>query len=147
MHISETLRPYEETTYILVTDRLHAKFYQANKRDFAFIEKKENDRLKIGETERYSSQGGDGPLFQSKDEQLDDREALTFYKELAKDLFEQKQKKAFEKLIIVIPQNDKNLLVNELHPDVQHSLELVIPKELTRLSEDELIEKINEARI
>ena len=145
MHISENFLPYESKTIILVCDRLHAKVYQAHDREFNFVEEITDDRLPIGEAERYTASGG-GHQFTENDEGLKEREAHVFYAELAKKLFEHKHKAGFEKLILVVPHEDKNVLIEALHDDVKRVLDRTIPKQLTKVGEDQVIEAIDAER-
>lgn len=145
MHISETFLPYESKTFILVCDRLHAKLYQAYDREFDFVEEMIDDRLPIEDAARYTGSGG-GHNFTENDEGLKEREAHVFYGELAKKLFEYKHKEGFEKLILVVPHEDKNMLVEALQDDVKRVFERTIAKQLTKIGEDQLIEAIDAER-
>ncbi len=145
MHISDSFLPYEARTLILVCDRSHAKMYLAHDRAFDFVVEYKNDRLEIGDNERYAS--GDGMRqFTAHDEDLKKREAHHFYQDLAKALFDHKQKHEFSKLILVVPNEDKNDFTQALHTEVRELLDRTISKQLTKLSEDRLIEAIDADR-
>lgn len=147
MQLSESILPYDEKTFILVADRLRAKFYLADKTNFTLIQELINDRMEVGDSERYASNvGGGARLAISQDEQLKEREAQTFYKQLAGILFERKQHSEYQKLILVISHEDKNVLTDELHTTVRESLELTIPKELIKTPDDQLVKIIDGAR-
>lgn len=146
MHISDDFLPYSKNTLVLIIDRSSAKFYRAEERDFNLLEKKENERLGIEDTERYVSSSKGARLSKAQDEQLKEREATVFYKALAENVFEYKQKNSFEKLIIVVPPDDKNLFTNYLHTDIKPTIELMIPKQLTKIADDALIKAIDKER-
>lgn len=139
--------PYAEKTIILVCDRLTANFYEAKKRLFALVEHRENERLTLNDTDRYSvAVGNSGGVATEMDEKLKLREADRFYRELCEWLFERLKTNGYEKLIVVVPHEDKNRLTDHLHTDARARLDRVIPKELTKLSDAELIQRINEER-
>ena len=145
MQIPEQFLPYNEKTCIFVCDHVHAKVYQAFQNDFNFFEEVTDTRAKLDDIERYSQ--GDGSLhFSAQDEGFKEREAHLFYKQLARKLFDLKQSQSFEKLVLVLPEEDKNIFVDLLHEDVKHSIEQIVPKQLTNLSEDQLVEAIDKAR-
>lgn len=147
MQLPHALLPYAEKTIILVCDRLTANFYSAKNRQFELIEHRENDRLTLDDTERYVVSVGDGRgIATETDEKLKLREADRFYRELCAWLFERLKTHAYEKLIVVVPHEDKNRLTDHLHTDVRERLDRVVPKELTKLSDAELISRLNEER-
>lgn len=146
MQIPEQYLPYEFKTFILVCDHLHAKVYQAHGREFNFVQEWKDERLDMsGDTERYQSSTG-SQHFAAQDEDFKEREGKLFYHELAKQLFDLKHEQGFEKLILVVPHGDKNVLEEALHDDVKRVLERTIPKQLTKVSEDDLVEAIDKER-
>jgi hypothetical protein len=145
MQIPQDFLSYEQKTLILVCDRGRAKFYNAFNRDFKLAEEIQNDRLELDDIEPYSTVAG-GHLSKSQDENFKDREAKIFYKKLAKKIFDKKQTDDFLKLIIIIAHEDKNILFDELHEEVKQLLEFVIPEQLLKKPDDELVKIINKER-
>ncbi|MBI4714109.1 host attachment protein [Candidatus Uhrbacteria bacterium] len=147
MQISQDFLPYEHKTLILVCDNAHAKLYQAFGREFNFVEEIKNDRIKLDDIERYATQTGGGILSKIEDEDFKEREAKTFYKKLAQMLSDRKDAEEW-KLILVVPQEDKNVILDLLQNDVKQSLVHVIEKQPPKLPDDQLIKFIdNERRI
>jgi len=146
MHIPEQFLSYDKKTLLLVCDKKIAKLYTAFDREFQSLEQLENDRLSLDDTERYTAAIAEGKLTKGQDESLKDREGQTFYKHLAQVLFTKKQEGLFDTLILVVPQDDKNSLVGALHPEVEKTLDRVIGKQLTKVSEDQLVEKVDAER-
>ena len=146
MQISQDFLPYKHKTLILVCDSSHAKFYQAYERNFELIEEIKNDRIKLDDTERYSTQTGGGILSKVVDEDFKERETKMFYKKLADKLFDSFHDEKNSKLILIIPDGDKHVLTNELHEDVKQSLVHAIGKQATKIPEDQLVKMIDEER-
>lgn len=147
MQLPHALLPYAEKTVILVCDRSTANFFEAKQRQFERAEHRENDQQMLSDTERYVISVGDGRgIATETDEKLKLREADRFYRELCAWLFERLKTNGYEKLIVVVPHEDKNRLTDHLHTDVRTRLDRVVPKELTKLSEAELIQRLDEER-
>jgi len=148
MQISEQFLPYEFKTVLLVCDHLHGKVYHAHGREFKRVQEWNNERLDMTtDTERYQTANG-AQHFSAQDEGFKEREGNKFYQELANHLFELKHGEGFEKLILVVPHEDKNVLEEMLHDDVKRVLERTIPKQLTKVSDEDLVEAVdNERRI
>lgn len=146
MQISEHYLPYESKTVLLVCDHLHGKVYHAKGREFNLIQEWKNERLDMtGDTERYQSSNG-AQHFSSQDEGFKEREGNAFYVELAKHLFELKQTEGFEHLFLIVPHEDKHLLEDALHPEVKQTWNQTIPKQLTKMSDGDLIEALDKER-
>ena len=146
MQISQDFLPYEHKTLILVCDSSHAKFYQAYERNFELMEEIKNDRIKLDDFERYTTQTGGGILSKIEDEDFKERETKMFYKKLAQILFDRFHDEKNSKLILVVPEGDKNVLVDSLHEEIKKSLVLVIGKQSTKIPDDQLIMSIDEER-
>lgn len=145
MQIPQDFLAYAQKTLILVCDRGRAKFYQAFDRKFNLAEEIKNDRLELDDVEPYSTLAG-GHLSQSQDEDFKDREAKMFYKKLAQEIFDRKQKDEFQKLIIVIAHEDKNILLDELHEEIKQTLQFVILEQVLKIPDDELVKIIDDRR-
>lgn len=145
MKLSNNLLPYSQKTLILVCDRGGAKFYQALERAFDLINEIKNDRLNVEDIQPYFTLAGP-KLSISQDENLKDREAKIFYKKLAQEIFDRKQKTEFQKLIIVIAHEDKNILHDCLHEEIKPLLQLVIPEQSLKISDDALAKLVDDWR-
>ncbi|MBI2475408.1 host attachment protein [Candidatus Uhrbacteria bacterium] len=146
MQIPQNFLSYEHKTLILVCDSSHAKFYQAYERNFELIEEIKNDRMKLEDTERYTTQTGGGILSKVEDEDFKERETKIFYKKLAGILFDRFHDEKNSKLILVVPEGDKNVLVDSLHEKVKKSLVHAIGKQPPKIPDAQLIKFIDEGR-
>jgi len=146
MQISQDFLPYEHKTLILVCDSSHAKLYQAYERNFELMEEIKNDRIKLDDTERYTTQTGGGILSSIEDEDFKERETKMFYKKLSGVLFDRFHDEENSKLILVIPEGDKNVLIDLLHEKVKKSLLCAIGKQSTKIQDDQLVKMIDEER-
>lgn len=145
MQIPQDFLAHNQKTLILVCDRGRAKFYQAFDRELNLVEEIKNDRLELDDVEPYSTLAG-GHLSQSQDEDFKDREAKKFYQKLAQEIFDRKQKAEFQKLIIVIAHEDKNILLACLHEEIRPLLELVVPEQSLKISDNALAKLIDDWR-
>lgn len=146
MQLPEQLLPYESPTLVFVCDRANAAAYQANDREVNLLESHDNERLGLEDVEREQVAVGGDRFAKASDEGMKEREAKMFYKSMAQDLFDHLKKGEFEELILVVPGDDKNFLIEELHAEVSEKLVLTLPKQLTKVSQDELFERVDQAR-
>lgn len=146
MQLSSELLPYEERTILLVCDRMQARLYEAHNREVSLLDTITYNQLPLDENERYSVQVAGERMSKSQDEGLKEREAGDFYKQLAEYLFGLGKRVDYAKLVPVIPKDDQNMLLEALHPDVSTRVDRVVPKQLTKVADDELIKRLDQER-
>lgn len=144
MILAEHLLSYQHTTMLLVCDRLRSRFFYGQDREVQEVDAMLNDRRSLESD--HSKQAGGEHMVEPRDEQYHDREAGVFYKTLADRLFELKKQRPYEHLILVVPEDDKNLLADALHEDVRKTLEVTLPKLLTNVDDHELMERVDACR-
>lgn len=146
MKLPSEYLPYAERTAILVCDRAGARVYQAFDREVSAFDAFTNDELPLDDTERYSASLGGDRLSKSQDEGLKERVAKGFYSVLAQRLFDLDKRLDYAQLIVIVPRDDQNTLLDALHTDVRARVALVVPKQLTKISDDALMERLDKER-
>ena len=142
MHIPEPLKSYEQPTLILVADGLSAKLYRAHERSCDEIEKKEED-ASLGDIEHHTTKTPSGKMARMEDEHIKERARKHFFTGLAKELHMRLQRNEYERLVYIVPEQDKTFFLDLLHPEVKSHIWACVPKILTNVDTLTILKKID----
>ncbi len=140
MEISHHYQPYEQKTYIVVTNNELARVYIAKDREIEEVKE-----FKAKEIDREGMQSGtsnDGPRDFDEDKH---NVRLAMYKSLSKYLMKELQKEPAD-LVLCAPEALKNEVFEEMHTDVQKAADEVVPKNLASLQLDQIVRILQEVR-
>ena len=140
MQISQHYPPYEQKTFIVVTNNQLARVYIAKDREIEEVKE-----FKAKEIDREGMQSGtanDGPRDIDEDKH-NVRHAM--YKDLSKYLMKELGSEPAD-LVLCAPEALKNEVFEEMHTDVQKAADEVVPKNLASLPLDQIVRILQEVR-
>ncbi|OGL62219.1 hypothetical protein A3C09_02405 [Candidatus Uhrbacteria bacterium RIFCSPHIGHO2_02_FULL_47_44] len=141
MLIPEQYPAFHKKTLVVVSDHVHAKLFLGNDREFTFITEFKTDYPSHEGGDRTSmvTPGGQHSAEKNEKEFMLGEDHL--FHRLAKNLYERLEKNEFEDLIIAAGQ-EVHQLEKMLHHDVQARITKLIPKLLTKMNDDQLLEHL-----
>lgn len=144
MKIPEPIPGFDAPTYLLFADKLSARLFCGKNRTFELLEKFHSKELPLRDTEKNQKiDTATGVHDAVEDEHLKERARDRFFDFLGEKLFDAWKEEKFKELFVAVPETEKNLFLQKLHPELHASLLCVIPKTLTRVSEAELLDIVH----
>ncbi|MBT3230716.1 hypothetical protein HN358_02955 [Candidatus Uhrbacteria bacterium] len=140
MQISQHYPPYEQKTYVVVTNNELARVYVAKEREIEEVK-----GFKAKEVDKEGTNSGtshDGPRDFDEDKR-NVRQAM--YKSLSKYLLKELKAEDAD-LVLCAPEALKNEVFESMHTDVQKAAEEVVPKNLASLELDQIVRILQEVR-
>ncbi|NBS41119.1 hypothetical protein EBS80_00470 [bacterium] len=145
MQLPESLHPFNQPTFIVVTDSVQAKLFKALDRDVELVhvistklEPMEQERSQV-----ITGSGGARSADAHENNQKWTREQL--YEQLSKDLMHRHQNGEFEALAFTVPQEHVNELKESLHVDLLKIADAWVEKNLTNDELEDIVLHVQEA--
>lgn len=140
MLISEQYPDFKNKTLVVVADHAHAKLFVGENRDFTFVEELKTD-YPPQDGERSSMMTPSGRHSAETPEHESEIGADHLFHTLAKDLHARLERDEFEDLILAAGP-EVHQLENLLHADVRAHVTHLIPKILTKMNDEEILEHL-----
>ncbi len=121
---------FPEPTLLLVTDRMQAKIFRMYLDELLPITELHADGYPLDDTEKYSIKVYGTVHAGGEDEHIRERVGASFFHDLARTLHDRCLRGEFAQIIIAVPQEYRNALLQSLSPDVTALVCCVLPQEL-----------------
>ncbi len=143
MQLPEQLRPFSESTLIVVTDNVQAKLFKADGREIELVNtiSTKSDDL---DQDRVSIVTGGGLRSGEPEDHRKDWSRGQLYEQLNKDLMHRLQNKEFTSLAFCVPQENVNTLKESLHADLRHVANVWVPKYLIHADVSDIVAHVQE---
>ncbi|MBM5789774.1 host attachment protein [Candidatus Parcubacteria bacterium] len=142
MQIPNTLRSFEQKTYIVVCDHESARVFAAHARELEGYETIVSDYPPKDGVERTSTMTPSGMHSAEESENIKQVSASKLFHKLNKTLLHALQSEKFERIIFTVPSDALSELKKSLHQDLLNRTDLFLPKLLTKFAPLEILEHL-----
>lgn len=144
MQIPQELPPFQQPTFIVVTDSVQAKLFKAMDREVELVHVI-STKLEPMEQERQQIITGGGARSGDAHESNQKWTREQLYEQLSKDLMHRHQNGEFEALAFTVPQEHVNELKESLHVDLLKIADVWVEKNLTNDELEDIVLHVQEA--